>query len=237
MIEWIFLLWNEMKQMINSWNQINAAAHSSLSLPPNHSLRMDGLVEKREEKKSLAAPRQWMSEEMKWMNGFICRGSTMGELVELSEVEFVGGLRALLRHGNQPTKETSQLNQLVFYFHSAPWNQLNCEIDFIGLLNWNEIGLWVSWWNEMASRGSEMEWIYEWNFSLRASMKWNQWTGGPSAEGQRNQNQPFFAAGRGKPAKNWCGCCGLIPFFSINQMEWRLIGCAARSFSCADMPR
>ena len=63
--------------------------------------------------------------------------ATMGELVELSEVEFVGGLRALLRHGNQPTKETSQLNQLVFSFHSAPWNQLNCEIDFIGLLNWN----------------------------------------------------------------------------------------------------
>ena len=48
MIESIWFIWS-MESIFY------AAAHSSLSLPPNHSLRMDGLVEKREEKKSLAA--------------------------------------------------------------------------------------------------------------------------------------------------------------------------------------
>ena len=71
-----------------------AAAHSSLSLPPNHSLRMDGLVEKREEKKSLAAPSVCRVNEL-WMKRAIqfAKHEARRELVGFALL-IVGGLRA-----------------------------------------------------------------------------------------------------------------------------------------------
>ena len=143
-----------------------------------------------------------------------CSCGARGLLCFPPAVEFsLGGLRALLRHGNQPKEETNAggKQRREREDKSRSWVCfLFLELVVFSLMKWNGMKKNKQWKREEQT---------------------NSPTQAPNARGKPTLHLSFLSLWRRKEDER-AECLS-----SINQMEWRLIGCAARSFSCADMPR